>query len=124
MAPRSPEEVHSEFARAFNAGDVDTLLTLYEPEAIMTPEPGTTVAGIDAIREALNGYLALKGKIELKTRPVFKAGNLALMHGDWTLVGTAPDGSAVNLSGHSTEVLRQQPDGSWLYVIDIPDDVG
>jgi len=41
-----------------------------------------------------------------------------------TLIGTSPDGSAVNLSGHSTEALRQQPDGSWLYVIDIPDDVG
>ena len=123
MAPNSPEDMHSEFTRAFNAGDVDALLRLYEPEAIMTPEPGTAVAGTDAIREALNGYLALKSKIEFKTQPVFKAGNLALMHGDWTLAGTAPDGNAVNLTGHSTEVLRRQPDGTWLYVIDIPDDV-
>ena len=123
MAPRSPEDMHGEFTRAFNAGDVDALLTLYEPEAIMTPEPGTTVAGTDAIREVLNGFLALKGKIEFKTQPVFTAGNLALMHGDWTLEGTAPDGSAVNLTGHSTEVMRLQPDGTWLYVIDIPDDV-
>lgn len=123
MAPRSPEDMHSEFTRAFNAGDVDALLALYEPEAIMTPEPGTTVAGTDAIREVLNGFLALKGKVEFKTQPVFKAGDLALMHADWTLAGTAPDGSAVNVTGHATEVLRRQPDGTWLYVIDIPDDV-
>ena len=123
MAPRSPEDMHGEFTRAFNAGDVDALMTLYEPEATFAPEPGTTVAGTDAIREVLAGFLALKGKIEFKNPQIFKAGDLALMHGDWTVAGTGPDGSAVNLAGHSTEVLRRQPDGTWLYVIDIPDDV-
>ena len=86
MAPRSPEDMHGEFTRAFNAGDVEALLTRYEPEAIMTPEPGTTVAGTDAIREVLNGFLALKGKVELSLTATSIRGSChspAILHGRW-----------------------------------------
>ena len=30
------------------------------------------------------------------------------------------DGSAVNMSGQSTDVMRRQPEGTWLCVIDSP----
>ena len=123
MAPRNPEDMHAEFAAAFNAGDIDALMEFYEAEAIVTPEAGKpAVEGKDAIREVLNGFLSIKGTIEIQSKSTFKTGDLALTHGSWTLAGTAPDGSALNLSGNTTEVLRQQSDGTWLYVIDLPDD--
>jgi ketosteroid isomerase-like protein len=36
------------------------------------------------------------------------------------MAGTAPDGSAVTASGLSVAVLRRQPEGRWLMVIDHP----
>ena len=121
MPPRNPEDMHFEFAGAFNRGDIDALMTLYESEAIITPEAGKPpVEGKDAIREVLSGFLALKGTIEIQSKSTFKTGDLALTHGSFSLAGTAPDGSAINLSGNTTEVLRRQPDGTWLCVIDNP----
>ena len=36
------------------------------------------------------------------------------------LDGTTPDGSPVQMSVHTLEVLRRQRDGTWKYVIDDP----
>ena len=47
-------------------------------------------------------------------------GRVALLHGRWTLKGTAPDGSAIETSGRNSEVVRRQPDGGWLFAIDNP----
>ena len=38
----------------------------------------------------------------------------------WNLKGTGPDGSAVELSGESVEILRRQADGTWKFIIDSP----
>jgi len=34
--------------------------------------------------------------------------------------GTRPDGSPVNTEGQGIEVVRRQPGGNWLFIIDIP----
>lgn len=47
-----------------------------------------------------------------------RVGELALLRGEWRLRGTAPDGSPLELASRTAEVVRRQPDGSWLYVID------
>lgn len=120
MPARTPEEVHPQFMEAFNAGDLDALLAVYEPEASMVPEPGQVVTGAEAIRQILTGFLALKGTIAITTRTVVPAGELALVHGEWTLNGTGPDGQPLALAGRTSEVVRRQPDGTWRYVIDNP----
>jgi uncharacterized protein (TIGR02246 family) len=116
-----PEEVHPAFARAFNAADLDALAALYEPGAVLVPDPGQQICGTAAIREAFAGFLALKPRMELSTEAIVESPDgLALVHGRWTLSGAAPDGSQVRTQGRSAEVLRRQPDGAWLYVIDNP----
>lgn len=84
------------------------------------PEPGQIVAGKDGIRNALNGFLATKGTMTLETLAVIPCGDLALLHGRWRLSGTGPDGAALNIGGRTAEVVRRQPDGTWLYLIDNP----
>ena len=120
MPATRPSDLHPLFVEAFNARDADALVALYEPDAVLVPEPGTTVSGHAAIREALGGFLALKGTIRLDTIRVYEADALALLHGQWTLNGTGPDGSPVELQGRSSEVVARQPDGSWLYRLDNP----
>ena len=108
------------FVDSFNAGDLDGLMALYEQDAALVPQPGQIITGTEGIRNALTGLLALKGTIAINTRTVVPAGELALLHGEWTLKGTGPDGNAVELAGRASEVVRRQPDGSWRYVIDNP----
>jgi uncharacterized protein (TIGR02246 family) len=122
MPVDSPEEIHAVFEDAFNSGDADALLALYERDAVFEAEPGQLVSGTDAIREVLGVFLAFQGTLTMHKK-VVAAGDIALVKGSWSLTGTGPDGSEVNLSGESTEIVRRQADGTWLYVIDIPDDV-
>jgi len=118
MAERSPKEAHELFTRAFNAGDVDGLMALYEPDALLLTDP--PAKGTQAIREALEGFLALKGKIELETVHAFQNGDVALLRSKWRLKGTGPDGKPIEMQHSSAEVVRRQPDGSWRYIIDHP----
>ena len=120
MAVRVPEEMHPAFQAAFNARDLDALLDLYEEEAALTPQPGVAVTGHAAIREALGGFLGLNGPIAMTTKTIIPAGDLAMLHAEWTLDGTGPDGSPIALAGRTSEVARRQADGTWRYVIDNP----
>ncbi len=108
--------MHAKFELLFNAGDVEGLLDLYEPEAILIPSPEGPVRGRDGIRAALAGFLALGGRITIATRAVFEGPDgIALTHGDWSL-----QGGTTELAGKTAEVLRRRPDGRWLYIIDNP----
>lgn len=120
MAARSPEEIDAVFERELNAGNLEGLLALYEPNATFTVQPGTVVSGTAAIREALTGFLDLKPRISLSARVLGNSGEVALISSKWTLKGTGPDGSAVDLAGESAEVVRKQADGTWKFVIDSP----
>jgi uncharacterized protein (TIGR02246 family) len=120
MSVHHPEEIHGAFTTAFNAGDLDALMALYEPEASVVPAPGEVVTGTAAIRSALAGFLALKGQMVITTSRVVAAEDVALLHGSWTLTGTDPDGKAIEMGGRNTEVARRQTDGTWLFAIDNP----
>ena len=121
MAARRPEELDRLFAQASNAGDLDALLALYEPNAALAPQPGQVVTGAQSIREALRAFIAMKPTLTmLETKTVMQTGEIALNSAKWHLTGTGPDGSPVTMDGHSAEVARRQADGTWRIVIDSP----
>ncbi len=118
MTARTPEDVHRLWGEALNAGDLESAVSLYEPGASVVEEPGKVVTGIPAIRKLLAGYVALKPRIQLTVKNTVQAGDLALLITPWTLSGTGPDGSAVLLAGTTSDVVRRQANGTWLFIID------
>jgi uncharacterized protein (TIGR02246 family) len=118
MPANKSEELMVLLGQALNSGDLEGAVALYEPEACVVPEPGTMVKGTAAIREVLTGFLAMKPTITAPPSQVIQTGDVAAVFNSWSLAGTGPDGSAVALSGNSAEVVRQQSDGTWRYVID------
>jgi uncharacterized protein (TIGR02246 family) len=117
---RQPEEIHSRFTAAFNSGNVDAIMALYEPDASLVPQPGQVVQGRNALRQALLQFLALKGTMEVKSIFTVRGPGVALTRGQWKLTGTGPDGKPIEMTGQSVEVVRQQPNGEWLLVVDHP----
>jgi uncharacterized protein (TIGR02246 family) len=115
-----PEEMNAAFAEAFNSGDIERLLALYEPGAVLVPRPGQVAEGAEAIRAALEELLALKGHMRSENQYALVRGDLALLRAKVHLTGTGPDGERLEIKNHTTEVVRRQPDGSWLYVLDHP----
>lgn len=115
MPAQTPQELHALFLDAFNRGDVQALVALYESNAILVTGAGSA-AGHDAIRAAYERILSGGGRMELQTRTVIESGDgLTLLHASWKL-----HRDEKVIPGLSTEVLRRQPDGSWLFVIDEP----
>ena len=115
MPALRPHEVRGVFLEAFNRADVEALVALHEPNAIFSTASGIAV-GHDAIRQAYQQILAGGGQMQLQTRTVLESGDgLALLHGSWTFRR-----HEYVSSGMSTEVVRRQADGTWLFVLDEP----
>ena len=119
MPATEPEQIHGLFEQAFNAGDLEGLMALYEPDAALVPQPGMIAKGTAAIRDSLRWFIDRGGQIALDTKLVLRVGDLAFLSNRWSLTGgTMPDGSPAELGATTAEVARQQPDGTWLYAID------
>jgi uncharacterized protein (TIGR02246 family) len=108
-------DLHGLVEAAFNDGDVEALVALYEPDAAMATPEGAFVYGHDAIREQWAGFIALGGTISMTTRHAAEAGDVALLSNAWHFVA-----EGMEFSSRTSEVARRQADGSWRYVIDHP----
>ena len=110
MPATTPAQIHRLFETAFNAADIDGLMALYEPDAALVPQPGTVARGTEEVREALQRYLALQGRITLDTKLVVAVGDLAYLSNTWSLDGTGPDGQLYFSTGDaSVSSLSQDP---------------
>ena len=116
----TPEEVLNSVTEGINAGDLDSLVTLYEPLACFASQPGQLAVSPDGIRESLRGFIDMNGKLDLKVKRVLRASDLALVTTEWSFSGTGSNGKRVDITAKSADVLRQQPDGTWRFVIDNP----
>ncbi len=76
--------------------------------------------GREAIREALAPFFALGGRIESSFARTHETGGIAFVANRWRLLATQPDGTPLELSGTSTDVLRRRADGSWGILVDDP----
>lgn len=120
MKKHDPAHIHVLFMDAFNTGDIDALVALYESNAILIVN-GQPVAGQELIRNAYERFLARRPRMALKTRSaVMFDDSLAVLHGDWVLQPEPRDELGKTTRGLSTEVVRRQADGSWRFVIDNP----
>ena len=116
----TPEGTVALFTESIERGDLDAAMRLYEPNAAFKPSQGPTVTGVVAIRAALQGLVALKPTFHSSTKEVIRSGDIAMVMLDWSMTGTTPDGQEVSQSGISADVVRQQPDGEWRILLDVP----
>ncbi len=122
MPARKPEECDILLIEAMNKGDLEAMVALYEPNAsFVLFDSGQIVTGRAAIREAFQGVLALKLKYTMEVKAVQSGDkDLALTSTKWSATGVDADGQPLTMSGTTVEVVRRQPDGTWLFVIDNP----
>jgi len=104
-----PEDLAAFFLERANAGDVDGVVALYEPGAVLAAPSGQLAVGHQQIRQVYADLLA--------GRPVFSSAGQspAIIQGELALTSTRLPGG-----GATAEVARRQPDGSWQWVIDQP----
>ncbi len=67
--------------------------------------------GHEPIREAYCGFFAARPTIELETLGVYRAGELAMLHGKWVVQRLGATGEQIRSEGRNTETARLQSDG-------------
>jgi ketosteroid isomerase-like protein len=105
---------------AFHRGDIAGILKTYEPGAVVMAEPGAPVTGKAGLEAMFAAFIAARARFTFQRHEVIQAGDLAVHFAPWRMTGTGPDGSPITDGGLSVAVLRRQPDGQWLMVIDDP----
>lgn len=116
----SLEKLHLAFMERFNAGDIEGLLALNAPGIVLVAAPGQPISEPAAVRAGFEQFLGLGGPIKMNVRNVFVSGTTGLVVADWTLAGTAPDGSPVSLAGATADVAVFDETHGWRIAIDNP----
>ena len=104
---KDPNDLEKFFVERANAGDVEGLVSLYEPNAIVAYGDGEVAIGLNQIRDFFVKFLANRPQLH----PSVQAE--ALCSGDLALTS-----SQLSNGDITAEVARLQPDGSWLWVVD------
>jgi uncharacterized protein (TIGR02246 family) len=120
MEEPGPIDVITRLVTAVNACDLESAVALFEPGASFVIKPGLVVNGTRGIRQALEGFMALKPTLTIDSQQVVQAGDVAQYCARWNLRGIDPLGTAVQLGGRSSSILRRQADGRWLFLVDNP----
>lgn len=108
---QEPEDVTRLFVERANARDAEGLAELYEPDAVMGFPPGHETVGRAAIRAVIEQMLAVAPEFKNEEPlPTLRFEDLAL-----TSTQSADD------TGGRVQVVRRQPDGTWLRIIDRPE---
>lgn len=106
-----PEDLTRLFVERANAGDAAGIAALYEEDAVMAYPRGSQTVGRAAIAQLWEEVLKHAPKFSPET-PL-----PTLISGDIALTGTpAKDGA-----GARAQVVRRQPDGTWLRLLDQPE---
>jgi len=111
MKATEPEAVTRLVAERLNAGDAAGVAAFYEPRAVLAYPVNQPTSGREAIQAIYQQMVDAGVKFGLEAPlPTVRFENLAL----------TSTRSADN-TGVRVQVLRQQPDGSWLRIIDRPE---
>lgn len=120
MKTSDPLDLVTQLVTAMNVQDLGTALTLFEPGASFVMKSGVVVSGTAGIRQALEGFMALKPTLTIDAQQLVQAGDVAQYCARWSLKGIDQTGTVVQLGGRSSSILRRQPDGRWLFLVDNP----
>ena len=115
-----PDQFQPAFVEAFNAGDVDGVLELYEPDAAMKPELDRVARGVAQIRDGLERLMQLEGQMDFEVKELIVVDDIAYIANQWTLTITGKEGQPAVQSGVAHEVLRRGADGGWRLLIGNP----
>lgn len=100
--------------------DIESIMALHASGAAMVKWGGGVARGEAEIRQIYEEFFATKPILKVSPRQITEAGGDAIILGDYTLEYTNANGKIVKVGGRFGDIVRQQPDGSWLYLLDNP----
>jgi uncharacterized protein (TIGR02246 family) len=120
MLPDKPEDWPRVFEQHLNAGDLDAVMALYEPEARFVTKSGETLVGRDRIRKVLAAMMEAKARFHSHVVKAVAVGDIAQLYTDFEVTMNDDSGKTVAIRSKAIEVLRCQLDRTWKLIIGDP----
>jgi uncharacterized protein (TIGR02246 family) len=120
MLPHKHEDWPSQFEQNLNAGDLEAVMALYEPDARFVARSGETIVGSDRIRGVLPGIIRSKTKFQSRVIKAITVDDVALLYTDFQGTTVDASGKTIEIRHKAIEVLRRQPDGAWKLIVGDP----
>jgi uncharacterized protein (TIGR02246 family) len=110
-----------EWEAAANRAEVDRLVAIYAPDAVILPPGGPVIEGSETIRELFRQeFERFDTKLAFTTQAIEVDGDMAYRRGRYVWRGTPRlSGQTVETTNKFLEVWRRQPDGSWRIAVDM-----
>jgi ketosteroid isomerase-like protein len=107
VTARDPQDLERLLVTRQRAGDIEGMVALFEPDAVVDNGEGRIARGHAEIRALFTDIAASGRKFN------FSEQQAAVISGDLALTSTR------NVVGNvSAEIARRQSDGTWLWVVD------
>lgn len=119
QADRSAIESASQrWVAAARAGNWDEVASLYTDDAVLMPPNSPTEQGRAAVRNHLATFPPVQ-TLDFDRVHIDGRGDLAYVHGRYTMTFATPDGQTVEDRGKYIEIWERQQDGQWRITRDI-----
>lgn len=115
------ERLGRQWEEAANTGQVERLIEVYSPDAVILPPGGPTIEGSETIRELFRQeFERFDTKIAFTTQEIEIEGDMAFRRGRYVWRGTPRgSGQTIETTNKFLEVWKRQPDGSWRIAVDM-----
>ena len=115
------ERLGRQWAEAANTGQVERLIEVYAPDAVILPPGGPTIEGSETIRELFRQeFERFDTRIAFTTQEIEIEGDMAYRRGRYLWRGTPRgSGQTIETTNKFLEVWRRQPDGTWRIAVDM-----
>lgn len=115
-----PEEWPALFTRHLNAGELESVVALYDPNARFFTPSGELIVGRWRIGQALDQLMRSRTKLTYQVVQKAVVDDLAILYTNFDGTTTDASGARVPLQSKAIEVLKRQDDGTWLLIIGDP----
>lgn len=115
-----PEDWPRLFSERLNAGDLDGVVALYEPDARFVTPSGETLAGREQIRPVLTGLIDAQTRLLGRVVNAVAAGGVVVLYTDFQGTTVDASGRTIEIEHKAIEVLRRQRDGTWRLLVGDP----
>jgi uncharacterized protein (TIGR02246 family) len=115
------ERLGRQWEEAANTGQVERLIEVYAPDAVILPPGGPTIEGSETIRELFRQeFERFDTRIAFTTQEIEIEGDMAYRRGRYVWRGTPRgSGQTIETTNKFLEIWRRQPDGTWRIAVDM-----
>ena len=119
MVVTRPEDIYLALEEGYNSGDLEAVVSLYDPKAVFVIKPGRVTQNPAELHSALTHLVALGGRLTVNPRTFIRSDDLVLVLGTFTLCGRRGDGTPFERTSGSQTCCgaSRTAVGSWPSII-------